>query len=394
MGNIYYNSNEIKKEQSSACPLINQRKIIKENTSSALINGISIINYKNKEFILLLLIRGTIEIYDSNNLELVSKEKNPIENYDLDEYVGNLLNEYFVVVGEFCKIYIFYEDNINYKINLVQKIRNNYTFHTIFLKAFAFDRNLYREKDIHEIEIDKKERKKNKNYKNILSKDEELVINSTRGIKIYKKNIEIYGNYDSDKNINIDEVLKQWNKNPYIYYRELTEFYNYDIVQVNFKYLAGTIKNYLCLYSMEEYELITKFQVKVSEECDCVIFMLKDDLLCIGGKDTISLISIKDFEIVNETLIKPNYKITEICILPDLNILIGLESNNEERKDYYLYQYKYYYEMNKSTEKKEHKINEESYIFLTKSKSNIMMRCLSKNRIVIIEELKKIQILE
>ena len=340
MGNIFYNSNDNKNESSSPYPLIHKRKLIKQNTTSSYINGISIINYKNKEFIILLLIRGTIEIYDSKNLELVLKETNNIENYDLEGYIGNLINEYFVVVGDFCKIYIFYEMDNSYKIKLVQKIRKNHTFHTTFLKAFCFNRNLYREKDIHEMEKDKKKKKKNKNYKNILPEDEELLISSTRGIQIYKKNFKI-----SDKNINfnIDEINKEWNKNPYIYSMELTEIYNYDMVQVNFKYIAGTIKNYLCLYSMETYELTTKFKVKISEECDTVIFMLKEDLLCIGGEDTFSLISIKNFEILNEILVKPDHKITEISILPDLNILIGLQSNNEERKEKRIKIIKIYY---------------------------------------------------
>ena len=49
--------------------------------------------------------------------------------------------------------------------------------------------------------------------------------------------------------------------------------------------------------------------------------MLKEDILCVGGDDTISLISIKNIEVILVTLIKEDYKITEICILPDYNIL-------------------------------------------------------------------------
>ena len=143
---------------------------------------------------------------------------------------------------------------------------------------------------------------------------------------------------------------------------------------------------------METYEVVTKFKVKVSIDCDSIMFMLNDDILCMGGEDSITLISIKNFEILSETKIKSQIKITEICILPDFNILIGMKDykNNKE----YFYQYKYNYSFNKSKKKMEHNIIKGTEKLLTKNDSNIMMRCLMKNRLVTILDLKIIQVWE
>ena len=141
---------------------------------------------------------------------------------------------------------------------------------------------------------------------------------------------------------------------------QLTKYDSYDMIQVNYKYIAGTIKDYLCLYSMETYEVVTKFSVKISEDCDSVIFMLNEDILCVAGDDTISLISIKDFEIVLVSIIKKQYRITEICILPDWNILIGMRNKNINlilSNIEYFYQYKCFHKLNQ-LERKERQVFE------------------------------------
>ena len=146
---------------------------------------------------------------------------------------------------------------------------------------------------------------------------------------------------------------------------------------------------------METYELVTKFEVKISEDCDSVIFMLKEDILCVAGNDSISLISIKDFEVILISLIKKKYKITEICILPDYNILIGMQSNSKilstEHIEYF-YQYKCFHKVNKLTKNMEYSILQVSSKLLTKNYSNITMRCLSDNRLVTIIDTCLIQV--
>ena len=64
------------------------------------------------------------------------------------------------------------------------------------------------------------------------------------------------------------------------------------MIQINFEYLAGITDNYLVLVSMETYEIVNKFKVKVSKYCNSIMFMLNDDILCVGGGDFITLISI------------------------------------------------------------------------------------------------------
>ena len=146
---------------------------------------------------------------------------------------------------------------------------------------------------------------------------------------------------------------------------------------------------------METYELVSKFSVKISENCDSVIFMLNHDLLCVAGNDTISLISIKDFEVIMVSVIEKKYKITEICILPDYNILIGMQNESHFNSHIeYFYQYKCFHSVNKLTKKMEYNILQVSSKFLTKNYSNITMRCLSDNRLVTVIDLELIQVWE
>ena len=195
---------------------------------------------------------------------------------------------------------------------------------------------------------------------------------------------------------NIENYIEKWNKNPFKYKERISFRYNYDVVQVNFKYLAGTTNYYLCLYSMETYEKITNFQVKTSYCADRVISMLSNDILCVGGNDTISLISIKDFEVILVFSIKPDYKITEICILPDFNILICMKNEDylyEEDKEYLLH-YKYNYSIDKIKNTKMHNMKKISSELVTKKDSNLTMAALNNNNVVTIVEKKYIQIRE
>jgi hypothetical protein len=232
--------------------------------------------------------------------------------------------------------------------------------------------------------------------------DDELIISTKKGAFLFKKEKDNFKENNNNflkkvekKEFDIFDELEKWKKNKFVCDKKISNVFNYDMIQVNYEYLAGTIYNYLCLYSMETYELVTKFEVEISEDCDCVIFMLNEDILCLGGGESISLISIKNFEIILVTKIKSDFKITEICILPDFNILIGMQNNDDSDsiKEYF-YQYKYNYIMNTTTKKMEHKIIQGTSKLLTKNHSNIMMRCLNNNRIVIAVEYKKLQILE
>lgn len=64
------------------------------------------------------------------------------------------------------------------------------------------------------------------------------------------------------------------------------------------------------------------------------------------------LLSIKNYEIILVYLIEEKLRITEICILPDLNILISIEKydSNADKVEYF-YQYKYISKMNENNKK-------------------------------------------
>ena len=87
---------------------------------------------------------------------------------------------------------------------------------------------------------------------------------------------------------------------------------------------------------METEELVTKFKLEFSD-CYKIMCMITSDILCVGGNDKISLISIKDFEIILISIIKLSYLITEICLLPNNNILIGIQNKNVTKNEEFLY---------------------------------------------------------
>ena len=405
------NKNKDKNNKSfTLCPLIDERElIIEKRVVSNTISCIGILNYDKKEYIILGYDYGKFELVDSENLESVVEETNEINMNEYIRYVGQLLNNNFIIVtGNFIRIYVFYKDSDNsFNIKLIQKFRDRY-FNSRFSKGIIFDKNLYKEYDLFEVEEQKRKKKRKLNSSNNKEDDidssEELIICSDSGIFVYKRNNELEeentkGNNDNlseDDKFDIDLYLEKWNINPYIYHKQITDLENYDMVQANFKYLAGTTKDYLCIYSLETYELVTKFCVKISKDCDSVIFMLKEDILCVAGDNTISLISIKDFEIILMTLIKRRYRITEICILPDYNILIGMQHKGKVLDDHieYFYQYKCYHKLNPIKKMMEYDILEVSSKLLTKNYSNITMRCLNNNRLVTVIDLELIQVWE
>ena len=451
MGNQNSNKKEKKdklKKSFTLCPLIKDRKLLNEKKITGnTISCLGVINHKNKDFILIGFDYGKFEIFDSITLESIIEDHDEIKMFEYMRYVGQLSNGNFVIVSqEYIRIYAFYSDdnssngsenNYAYNIKLLQKINDSIIkifcdidYNIKFAKAFIFNRDLYREYDIYEMEQDKYKKKNNKNT----FFEEELIISSNEGIFIYEKikeNNEKEKENEKDNFSNKEEenennnkfdiysYIQDWKNNPYILKDQLTKYDSYDMIQVNYKYIAGTIKDYLCLYSMEAYEVVTKFSVKISEDCDSVIFMLNEDILCVAGDDTISLISIMDFEILLVSIIKKQYRITEICILPDWNILIGMRNKNINlisSNIEYFYQYKCFHKLNQLEGKerqayenlnvinkdkkeelsksKEYDIIQVSSKLLTKNYSNITMRCLSNNRLVTIIDLVNIQVWE
>ena len=156
----------------------NGTKIIKEKSLSFCeINCLDLIKYKNKEYIVMGLGRGTssIEIYDSKDLELIGRNDTDLENEDII-YISKMFNQNLLFCGYQLRIFTFYFDNDILIIKLVQliefpEINNKYNIlrEERFKKAFVLDRNLYRDS-------------KNK----ISSLEGEIIVNGSIGIFIYK----------------------------------------------------------------------------------------------------------------------------------------------------------------------------------------------------------------
>ena len=140
---------------------------------------------------------------------------------------------------------------------------------------------------------------------------------------------------------------------------------------------------------METSELVTKFNVKTSYLSYKVLAMMTNDILFVGGGDTISLISIKNFEIILVSLVRVQFKITEICILDDFNILLSIKS--QTNIDEYLLHYKYNSNADKLTNKINHNITKLGEELITTKESNFTMVSLGLNFVTSIEK-KYIQI--
>ena len=381
------------------CPLINEMKVYKEKILNKL-SSLAIMKYKGKDFILIGYDYEKFEIY-INNLELLV-----ISSENIEDYINNLgqlgHNTFAVICKKSIFIYLFYSEidsstnKDNYHISLIQTIKyeskdgSNVSFFGLkFSKAFIFDDNLYKECDKMEIDNINENKTNNKNENNLYNN--ELIISGTTGIYILERKKE--KNEDDLENIDIDTYINYCKTNKYKMKEQITNLKNYDMIQINYKYIAGTIDDFLCIYSKQQHELINKYEASISENCDSIMYMIKENILCLAGNDTISLISIKDYDIVYIYSININYIITEICILPDFNILVAIR-NRYHFDTKYLYQYKLAFNTNENTKKMEYNLEFVSQKEINEENSNVTMKCMSDNKIAIIINHELIQIWE
>lgn len=379
----------------------NKIKIIKEKRFySCEINCLELIKYKNKDYIVIGLDRGrsAIEIYGTKDLELIGRNDIDLENDEIN-YISQMFNQNLLVCGYRLRIFTFYFDNDKVDIKLVQLIEfpnfnNKYGIQITkrFIKAFVLDRNLYR----------------NTNDK-ICSLEGEILVNGSIGIFIYKRkekdnnenneekdnlSINYWEKCEDINKININDYIEKWNNNPYIFKEQDSFTVNYDVIQINYKYLAVTRGcEYVCILDIETKCLITIFEVKSSTNADRVIFMLNKDIICVGGDDGLSLISIKDYDVILSCTIKPDFKVTEICIMDESNVLITMRSNSYNFKEYLLH-YKLIYEKDEMTKKMKYNLVYVSSELTSDNRSNLTMASIDKNKFVVIIENKIIQIRE
>ena len=381
--------------------LKNGTKLIKEKRlASCEINCLEQIKYKNKEYIVIGLVRDSsiIEIYDTINLELVGRNDTDLEGDEIN-YISQMFNQNLLVCGRKLRIFTFYFDNDKLDIELVQlikfpEINNKYGIERVkrFSKAFILDRNLYREtKD------------------KISSSEGEILVNGSIGMFIYKRkekdtkenneeedNLSInYLEKSEDINkLNLNDYIEVWDNNPYIFEDQVSFTVNNDVIQINYKYIAVTRGlGYVCVLDLDTKCLNTIFEVKSSANVDKVIFMLNKDIICIGGDDGLSLISMRDYDVVLLCVIKPDFEVTEICIMEEFNILITMRSNSYNFEEYLLH-YKLIMEKDEITKKIKYNLKYVSSELTSDNRSNLTMESIDRNKFVAILENKIIQIRE
>ena len=356
---------------------INNTKIIKEKSLFFTnINCIENIKCNNKDYFVIGVSdsdsKSVIEIYDFFNFEKIgSSELDYRKIINIKQIFSHIL---LVSTGKYLRIFAFNLENNIFQIILVQQIEipfhNKTKWFSNFLNPFIFDINLFREKG------------------DVLPKEDILIVNTTSGIFLYSKKIK--KEEDTLTQFNLYDYLDNWYKNPFIYKDKIFDENHYNVIQVNYEYLATlNTKGYLSLYSMKTKEVITKFKVN-NPTVENFISMLTKDILCIGGGDTLSLLSIKDFEIVYASVIKPKFTITGICILNYNNILISLNKDNEK----HLMHYKYNPEKDILSKKINHSITQISSEIISIKKGNLKMISIDKNKFITIVGEHTIQLRE
>jgi len=382
----------------------NEMKIIKEKIlSSCQVNCFELIKYKNKDYIVIGLNKSysentIIEIYDAINLELIGRNDTDLEDDDIN-YISQMFNQNLIVCGYKLRIFALYFENSKLNMKLVQleefpKIDNKYNIMRVrqFKKAFVLDRNLYRDPE-----------------EKISSLEGEILINGSVGMYIYKRkkkeNNEIYegeGNMSINylekgediNELNINDYAEKWDNSPYKFNEQVSFTVNFDVIQINYRYLAVTRPfGYICILDIETKNLITIFEVKSSNDADRVIFMLNKDIICVGGDDGLSLISIKDYDVPLLCVLKPKYKVTEICIMDEFNILITMRSDSYDFKEYLLH-YKLIPEKNNITKRMSYNTMLVSSELTSENRSNLTMASIDRKKFVCVIENKIIQIRE
>ena len=382
----------------------NKMKIIKEKMlSSCQVNCFELIKYKNKDYIVIGLNKSysentIIEIYDAINLELIGRNDTDLEDDDIN-YISQMFNQNLIVCGYKLRIFALYFENSKLNMKLVQleefpQFDNKYNIMRVrqFKKAFVLDRNLYRDPE-----------------EKISSLEGEILINGSVGMYIYKRkkkeNNEIYegeGNMSINylekgediNELNINDYAEKWDNSPYKFNEQVSFTVNFDVIQINYRYLAVTRPfGYICILDIETKNLITIFEVKSSNDADRVIFMLNKDIICVGGDDGLSLISIKDYDVPLLCVLKPKYKVTEICIMDEFNILITMRSDSYNFKEYLLH-YKLIPEKDNITKRMSYNTMLVSSELTSENRSNLTMASIDRKKFVCVIENKIIQIRE
>ena len=381
-----------------------EMKIIKEKRLVSFeINCLELIRYKNKNYIVIGLNKSysyktIIEIYDAINLELIGGNDTDLEDDNIN-YISQMFNQNLLVCGYKLRIFTLYFENDKLNMKLVQieefpKIDNKYGIMSVkrFKKAFVLDRNLYRDPE------DK-----------FSSLEGEILVNGSLCMFIYKRkkkenngineeegNLSInYLEKSEDINeLNINDYAEKWNNSPYMFNDQVSFTVNFDVIQVNYKYLAVTRSfGYICILDIETHNLITIFELKASADCDRVIFMLNKDIICVGGNEGLSLISVKDFDVPLLCVLKPEFKVTEICIMDEFNVLITMRSKSYDFKEYLLH-YKLIPEKDNTTKRIIYNVMYVSSELTSGNRSNLTMASIDRNKFVAIIENEIIQIRE
>ena len=381
----------------------NEMKIIKEKRlASCEIYCLELMKYKNKDYIVIGLRtysdKSIIEIYDAINLELIGRNDTDLENDEIN-YISQMFSQNLIVCGYKLRIFTLYFENDKLNMKLVQleefsKINNKYGIKRVkrFTKAFVLDRNLYREpKD------------------KISYLEGEILVNGSVGMFIYKRkkkennqineeegNLSINHLEKSEdiNELNINDYTEKWNNNPYKFNEQVSFTVNFDVIQINYKYLAVTRPlGYIAILDIEIKNLITIFELKASPNTDRIIFMLNKDIICVGGDDGLSLISINDFDVPLLCVLKPDFKVTEICIMEEFNVLIAMRSNSYYFKEYLLH-YKLIPEKDNITKKMLFSAKHVSSELTSENRSNLTMAPIDRNKFVAIIENETIQIRE
>ena len=342
---------EIKYENKipTTCKLIGNRIITKKQKMYGIINYIYPSKIDNKEIILILYgygiyASGELEIFDSKTFEILSEKGFSSKLYDgADHKIIEIKNgEFLISSNEKIQKFTLIKDNITNKI----KITN--------IKNFLFN---YAQNNW----ISQMIKLENENI---------VILNKTHYLKLISLNKSNSEKKNTHRETTIDLP------DPSIEH--------YDIISMNNDIIVFINRIYLNIFSLENKQIVTRFELIISESTDDIVRKISDDMIFFAGINNLYFISITKGIIVKHIKIPNIYCIFGLGDLSDNNLLCAAMKFDKHYFTFDFFQFKYIFEENDEKKEKELKVDINSvYKFHESVDEIVYIKELEDKRIIL-----------
>ncbi len=158
---------------------------------------------------------------------------------------------------------------------------------------------------------------------------------------------------------------------------------HYDMISINNDIIVFINIKYLNIFSLENKQIITRFELIISGNTDDIVRKISDDMIFFCGFNNLYFISIKKGIIVKHITIPHIYRIIALGDLSDNNILCAALNFENYRYRLVFCQVKYIFEKKDEKKEKELKVNINSVFKLKDpANGNVYIKELENKRII------------